>query len=694
MTTPSASLPTPAQHPWWQSRWLARLALFAITAAAAYPYLVTLTFGYTYDDVVAIAGDARRHTWSALWTAWTQSYWRNPDSGLYRPLAQFLWAVMWEAGGGHALIFRIVTVALHVATAVMVWIFLERAASRSAAWLAALLFAVDPVHVEAIGSIANSTEIMVTLLAVMMMFVVWRAADRTPPGVSLRWGAAILAGITYLLALGAKESAGAAPALVLLCWWGWRTPAQDEQDAPAPRFFAMLLRGWRVWVAATIALVIAVVARYFALGRLALNPDFVAPGIRESTGIARVWTMIAAWPVVGKLLFWPSKLIMYYGKDIVVPHDGMTTRAALSLLVVGLALTAAAVLARRGDRRPLVALLWIGLAYFPASNLLVPTGQLLAERTLYLPSVGAAMLVAWAIERVSAVLAQRVSTVRVRIALALPVVLVALVGATRANSAVLPWQDSYTLFVSGIEATPTTARPYMLLGNWYTNKGDQKRALAYLAYARRLDPLDPIIVIHYAAALHRAGQYETELGLLRDAAQHISNTRIPRTMLLNALGEQRGADSLIAFLHSVPQDWVDSYWRSRFLGAAYHAKGMQDSVRAVYRAALAKEPENGMLHYAFADMLELSGSPTEAAAQLSLAERDKVITRPAILSLRARIALSQGDTAAARRAIAAALILTPNDSGLTTLAARLDSATAHRPSPPRADSTSGRPNTH
>ena len=65
-------------------------------------------------------------------------------------------------------------------------------------------------------------------------------------------------------------------------------------------------------------------------------------------------------------------------------------------------MTCAALLARRGDRRPLVAIAWVAIAFLPASNLLVPTGQLLAERTLYLPSVGVALLVAWGINVVYA----------------------------------------------------------------------------------------------------------------------------------------------------------------------------------------------------------------------------------------------------------------------------------------------------
>jgi tetratricopeptide (TPR) repeat protein len=684
--TPAPTTGTPAAERRWIGLRLDQLALLAVVLAAAFPFLITLTFGYTYDDVGVIADDPTRHTLRALWQTWAQSYWGNRETGLYRPLAQFLFALFWNVGGGHPMIFHVFVLAIHVATTVMVWLLLERALPRPAALLGAVLFAVDPVHVEAIASIANSTEVLVTLLAIAMVLAIWRATDRDGDQRALRWGSAILVAFIYLLALGAKESAGALPALALICWWGWREPQTSDavRDARESGFFATLLRGWRVWLATVVALALAVWARYLVLGRLAVNMDFVAPGIRQATMMQRVWTMTNAWPLVGKLLFWPNRLIMHYGNDIVVPQTTMTSTAALSIAVVVLATLGAAVLARRGDRRPLVAIGWIALSYFPASNLLVPTGQLLAERTLYLPTVGAAMLVAWALGRLIAAASRSLPALRAQLAVAAPVALIAALGAHEASNGVLPWQDSYTLFVSGINTTPTSARPYWLLGNWYNNKGDHKRGIAYLAHAHKLDPTDPVIVFYYTSALHQAGLYEPELGVLRDATRRIPDSGPIRVMFLSAYGERRGADSLIALLDTVPPGWTTPYWRTRFLGEAYARKGMGDSARAVFRAALAEEPKNGKLHYAFAQTLLEMHAYDEADRELSLSQGDDDVTISARLWLRSQILLARGDTTGATAIVTAARRSAPADSGIIKVAAELDSIVAglKRPAPP------------
>lgn len=661
------------------------LALLAILCAAILPYIVTLSFGYTYDDVV-ISEEPSRHTLRAVWHAWVESYWGNKETGLYRPFAQSLFALMWNLGGGHPLIFHVFVLALHVVTTLLVWVLLQRALSRPAAALGALLFAADPVHVEAIGSIANSTEIMVTLLAIGMVLVICRMdADDRPPAPA-RWGVALLAGLLYLLALGAKESAGTLPALALVCWWGWRAP---KHDAPAGAgFLRTIARGWRIWIVATAVLAAAVSARYLVLGRLAVNPDFVAPGIRETSAIHRVYTMLAAWPLVGKLLFWPDTLLMHYGKDIVVPQTSLTRSAVLSLVVVALALAGAIAAARRGDRRPLAAIAWIALAYLPASNLLVPTGQLLAERTMYLPSVGAAMLAAWGLERIARAAARAVPRRGAELAVALPALAVATLGARKSSTAILPWQDSYTLFVSGIDAMPNSARPYWLLGNWYNNHGNRTRALAYLAHAHKLDPADPVIVYYYVNALHTAGEYETELGVLRDAVGRIHTSEPIRVMFLTTLGERRGADSVIAFLHDARAGWVSSYWRAFFLAAAYRAKGMLDSMRAVYRSAIAEQPGDTKLRYAYAQTLERAKLYDEAERQLALVKPTDHVPPAAIVWLRSQIALGRGDTVGARRIVAAAKAEAPKDTAIAHIAAQLDSTLAHPDTSARnADST-------
>ena len=212
-----------------------------------------------------------------------------------------------------------------------------------------------------------------------------------------------------------------------------------------------------------------------------MNQHWVTHEVRNFTFAPRFWTMTAAWPLVGRLLVWPSRLRMHYGSDIVIPLTEPTIWSVLSLATAAIIVICAALLARRGDRRPLVAIAWVAIAFLPASNLLVPTGQLLAERTLYLPSVGVALLVAWGINAAYAWARGLGGAFVAQLATGVPLAAVAIGGLLVTYPEVIPWQTNYTLFLHGIEQAPRASRPWQLMGDLYANKGDHKKAIMYLA---------------------------------------------------------------------------------------------------------------------------------------------------------------------------------------------------------------------
>jgi len=159
------SAPSPSSSPitgWRRIFTAERVALFLLILAAALPYLSSLTFGFVYDDLGVIVEMPSRHTWLGVAQAWVQSYWGNPETGLYRPVAQFMYALLWNLGSGKPWPFHLYAIVSHVATTLGLWWLVARATNRWAAFFAALLFAVDPVHVEAVANIVNSSEVLVS----------------------------------------------------------------------------------------------------------------------------------------------------------------------------------------------------------------------------------------------------------------------------------------------------------------------------------------------------------------------------------------------------------------------------------------------------------------------------------------------------------------------------------------------------
>ena len=658
----SAAHPSTCAQKGWRGIFTAeRVALFLLILAAALPYLSSLTFGFVYDDLGVIVEVPSRHTWLGVAQAWVQSYWGNPETGLYRPVAQFMYALLWNLGGGKPWIFHLYAIVIHVATTLGLWWLLARATNRWGAFFGALLFAVDPVHVEAVANIVNSSEVLVALFGIACIGVVIRVSIRSEGGTRIGWKPALLAAGAYMLAIGAKESGAGIPAIAFLCLWGWRS----ENSGRRPTFREVLVGGWRVWALCTVALVSIVTARFFVLGGLTVSQHWVTHEVRNFTFAPRFWTMTAAWPLVGRLLIWPSKLRMHYGSDIVIPLAEPTIWAVLSLATAAIIVAAAALLARRGDRRPLVAIGWVAIAFLPASNLLVPTGQLLAERTLYLPSVGIALLAAWGANQLYVAVRDMAGTFAAQLVTGVPLAAIAVGGVLVTYPEVIPWQTNYTLFLHGIEQAPRASRPWQLMGDLYANRTDHKKAIKYLERAHNLEPQNDNIVFFYSEQLHAIGAYESELALLRDAAKENPASEQTWVMYLVALGTRRGPDSVLAELARVPaHDSTSLNWHAVMKGEAYFNKDLPDSSIATYRAALVQQPHSGNLHYLLANMLRQTGKLPEASTELAIADLLKGGRPEAILRMRSEIALASGDSAAARKWISQAIRIAPLDSSL------------------------------
>src|SRR5205823_2076255 len=147
-----------------------------------------------------------------------------------------------------------------------------------------------------------------------------------------------------------KESGVFALPVAAVAAWGWRC-ATDLPTVPT-----MARRQARLWVACAAALAIALLARAAVLGAPVAPASIVAPGLDVMTPHERIVAMLSLWPRIAGMLAWPTSLSPYYGPTIL---PGQRSARAVVAVLVALALAALAVVeARRGDRRPLVAVAW------------------------------------------------------------------------------------------------------------------------------------------------------------------------------------------------------------------------------------------------------------------------------------------------------------------------------------------------
>ena len=565
-----------------------------LVVVAAVPYLATLGFGFIYDDTTIVRSDPRIRGWFSLVTLWSQSYEVSGGAahgGLYRPLFMTVLAAIWNMLGHAPFWFHLFAVALHVAVTLIVWRLLRRAVGQRAAIFGAAWFAVQPVHVEAVANIANSSEVLVAVWTGLLALFLQRAM-RAHPGTAY-WPDAIAAALLYGAACLTKESGFIAAPFALIWVWGWRTPVAERESVRQAWRNAIKL--WRLWLSLAVIVGAILIARVLVLGSLVSRGSIAAPGLDTMSASARVTGMLALGPRIAQLLLWPRTINPHYGPSTFVSHPA--TRALATIAVIVVAGWAAALLARRGDRRLLTALACAVIAFLPASNLLTPTGQILAERTLYVASIGAVMILALivdALDRRRPALAIRSRSVVE--AIPLVVALLIPVQAVRTFRFAGVWGDHETLFRQMIAADPAGYRGYWLLGMAERYNSHPDSAVTFLQHAYAVFPHDRQLLIDYAETLLRAGSDTLAASV---AAQLMSWPELRRdphavALYLNAMGRAYGPDSVIA-AGSRLSARTPSAAASLLVGTAYDATGRHAAALDAYHAGLHLAPGDSAL---------------------------------------------------------------------------------------------------
>jgi hypothetical protein len=505
--------PTPPALP-KPSKWEHRAIAAVLVLVAVVPFVRALGFGFVYDDIWIVQHNPAIVGWQSLLTLWQHPYWMDAEgvqAGLYRPMQTAILAIVRNATGGWPIWFHLYALSLHATVTLLVWRLLDRGVRRWPAVLGALWFAAHPVHVEAIANISNSAEPLVALCTLGLYFVLARMAGR-----HVRWRDALLAAVLFLGAMLSKESGALALAMALFAVEAWSQPNESAQARVANNSpFQSLAIVWRQWrrvvIAGLGAAAIVGVVRLLVLGSpLHGGASMAAVGIEHMSTSQRAWTMLSLGPMVLRLLVWPSVHNPYYGPSY-FPAGSHAVLAVLATVgVLTLAVAGAIWLGRRPantsprDAGPLAAITWTLLAFLPASNLFVATGQILAERTLYVPSIGMAMLLAWGLDRLTTVVQRRVRwNSRTRTAplataiCAAVIVPVCLRFAALSQSGTAAWRSHRALSEQMIAADPRGYRGHYMLALELRRGPSSDSVRHEFATAYALYPKDPQLNADY-----------------------------------------------------------------------------------------------------------------------------------------------------------------------------------------------------
>jgi tetratricopeptide (TPR) repeat protein len=624
--------PSPHAAPLVSGAW--PLAVLLLLAILPYAGILRNDFAYIYDDKAQIIDNPYVHTFGHLREALTTPVWSFANArgmtNYYRPVMTIGFILCYQVFGPLAYGFHLASLLLHAAVVIMIFLFAQRLLrGRSAAFAAAALFALHPIHVESVAWISAVTDLEVTFFYVLTFWCFLQVGEQR--GGRVIWAQAALV-VSFLLALLSKEQALTLPFLAVIFEHFYR----DD-------------RGETTWAQK--------VGRYGALWLLSAGYIMVRVHLFGSFAHTMRWShltpleaFLSAFALLGQYLFklvWPAHLSAFY-----VFHPSTHLFAGPVLAGAGALILCVLVfgaLARRVEPASF-GILWLLGTLAPVLNARWMGSYVLADRYLYLPSVGFCLLAGWAGATLWQAAWRRQGGWRWAVMAGAS--LLAVLCVLRIVTRIPDWRDDVTLVSRALAAEPDEfilhdalgdaywmrgegalaehewkealcinpdfVRPINALGALCAKQGRYNEAAAYLQHAILLDPHDADAHLNLGAVYAETGSLDRAEEQFR-AAVSLAPLNFAAHNVLGKLYFDSGRLNEAEEQFRTSLDCDPNLAAFDYLGYVYQRRGDSSRAEQAFKAALALNAADSHAHFNLGLIYAASGRTPQAIEELQAA---------------------------------------------------------------------------
>ena len=344
---------------------------------------------------------------------------------------------------------------------------------QSLAFLAAVLFALHPIHTEAVANVKGRDEIFAMLGATTALWCSLQYVD------TRKWWYLLLSFVAITFGLFSKENAITYLAVVPLSLFFYQSDNKKKIDYLTTLMPLVIGSVFFVWV------------RSRALGGLMpedstqniLNNPFI-----HSTKVQEIATVLITWGIYFKLLFFPHPLTHdYYPHQITITD--FSNPLVWVILAGCIALVVYALLNLKKKSVVSYGILFFVITFSITSNLLFNVGTFMNERFVFMASLGFTLIVGYWIYLLS--VAKNASLQKLSVGI---LAVVGLLFGIKTFTRNFVWDNDFTLFLTDVKTSHESIKCNISAGGsklqiWKKShkERDKVEAYRYLEKALELD---------------------------------------------------------------------------------------------------------------------------------------------------------------------------------------------------------------
>lgn len=573
------------------------LPIVLISVLAVITFLNSLSNTFVYDDVFTITDNYFIREWGNFPVLFTDEYFNTSGEVTYRPVVTLSYFIDYSLWNLNPLGFHLTNILLHTTCAALVYLMLSFVIRNSAIpFLSGIFFASHPLLTEVVNGVSYREDLLATafFLGTVVLCVQSRRHFRA---YLFLYPCSI---ISYLLALCSKETAITLPMILFLFDRVFHDTDGIKKTAMKYYLGFILVSGFYLFL------------RFVWFH----NPVEKQLQYPDNSFLVNVLTMPKIIVTYVKLLFFPVGFSADYSiLSTKTPFDTTFICSIGFLIVLGIITWRV----YYHSKRVYFFVLWFFITLLPTLNI-IPIANIMAERYLYLPSVGFCVVlscIVMEIRRLPAVFLSgktreteyrktgnlNISTAHLpgnlnnnprqplflfmTCLVAVPVFLYSLSAMSR-NSI---WRDQFTFWSEAVKVSPDSSRAHNNLGMIYLQKGKPPLAICEFQKAIAIES-DP----EYHHNLGMAYQKEDRRDEAFDEYQRVLAVNPASAITYNNMGNiliDKGQidEGILKFKEAIRLK--PKYYDAHFnLGLAYFKKGLFDASLNEFKLAIFYEPNH------------------------------------------------------------------------------------------------------